>query len=76
MGPRSSSLGRTKTIYCFLGHAVVAVTFVKFDEHLLRSKLIEAGPHCFISPVNLGFDLEQIATEMIFAGSNSLNSAS
>ena len=28
------------------------------------------------SPVNLGFDLEQIATEMIFAGSNSLNSAS
>ena len=24
------------------------------------------------SPVNLGFDLEQIATEMIFAGSNSL----
>ena len=28
------------------------------------------------SPVNLGFDREQIATEMIFAGSNSLNSAS
>ena len=28
------------------------------------------------SPVNLGFDLEQIATEMIFAGSNSLNSVS
>ena len=28
------------------------------------------------SLVNLGFDLEQIATEMIFAGSNSLNSAS
>ena len=28
------------------------------------------------SPVNLGFDLEQIATEMIFAGSHSLNSAS
>ena len=28
------------------------------------------------SPVNLVFDLEQIATEMIFAGSDSLNSAS
>ena len=28
------------------------------------------------SQVNVGFDLEQIATEMIFAGSDSLNSAS
>ena len=28
------------------------------------------------SPVNLGFDLEQIATEMIFVESNSLNSPS
>ena len=35
-----------------------------------------AGAALDFSPVNLEFDLEQIATEMIFAGSNSLNSAS
>ena len=42
----------------------------------LSKQINSGGTNSLISPVNLGFDLEQIATEMIFAGSNSLNSAS
>ena len=49
---------------------------VKFLFKIKCHEMLDRLLTVIYSPVNLGFDLEQIATEMIFAGSNSLNSAS